>query len=536
MSHFPPDYKQEFMRRAKIARALSSDKELASTMMRFYKDNPVAWINDWCVTFDPRKKELKLMPFVMFDRQVDLVNFIVGCLKDKEGGLVEKARDMGASWICVAISVWLWIFHEGSVVGWGSRKEEYVDKKGDPKAIFPKIRQILENLPLWMLPKDYNPRLHNVFMRLINPNNGSAITGEAGDNIGRGGRTTIYFKDESAHYERPESIEAALGDNTDVQIDISSVNGSANVFYRRRMAGTEWAPNCSIPKGQTRIFIMDWRDHPNKDQEWYDLRRNRAAREGLLHIFAQEVDRDYAGSVDRVIIPPEWIKASVDAHIKLGFGDDGIRAGAQDVADEGRDKHALVTRHGVILQTAEAWGDGDAGDAAKKAVLDCVMAGVHELYYDCIGVGVGFKVGINNMKEAGSFPLNLSVHPWDAGGAVLNPEDYIIPNDDQSPTNINHYENVKAQAWWDLRIRFYKTFKAVTEGEKYHPDELISLKSDMPNLHQLTMELSQARHKYSKNGKVMVDKKPDGSVSPNLADAAVMCYFPIREISILDVL
>jgi hypothetical protein len=48
---------------------------------------------------------------------------------------------------------------------------------------------------------------------------------EAGDNIGRGGRTLVYFKDESAHYEHPDLIEAALGDNTNVQIDISSVNG-----------------------------------------------------------------------------------------------------------------------------------------------------------------------------------------------------------------------------------------------------------------------------------------------------------------------
>jgi hypothetical protein len=60
----------------------------------------------------------------------------------------------------------------------------------------------------------------------------STATGEAGDNIGRGGRTLGYFKDESAHYEHRDLIEAALGDNTNVQIDISSVNGLGNVFHR----------------------------------------------------------------------------------------------------------------------------------------------------------------------------------------------------------------------------------------------------------------------------------------------------------------
>src|ERR1700727_2911916 len=129
----------------------------------------------------------------------------------------------------------------------------------------------------------------------------------------------VYFNDDSAHYERPELIEAALGDNTNVQIDISSVHGTANVFYRRRMAGEIWQPDKTSTKGKTRIFIFDWRDHPGKSQEWYDGRRIKYADEGLLHLFAQEVDRDYASSVEGIIIPSKWVKAAIDAHKKLKF-------------------------------------------------------------------------------------------------------------------------------------------------------------------------------------------------------------------------
>ena len=259
------------------------------------------------------------MPFLLFQRQIDFLHFLQGCLEDKENGLVEKARDIGASWLCVAYATWLWLFHEGVAIGFGSRKEEYVDKKGDPKALFPKIRQILQHCPSWMLPEGFNMNAHATYMKIINPANGSVIAGEAGDNIGRGGRTTIFFKDESAHYERPELIEAALGDNTDVQIDISSVNGTNNVFYQRRMAGEVWTPDSTPEEGKTRVFVFDWRDHPLKTDEWYEKRRKRAEEEGLLHLFRQEVDRDYAGSIDRIIIPQEWVKAAIDAHIKLGF-------------------------------------------------------------------------------------------------------------------------------------------------------------------------------------------------------------------------
>jgi hypothetical protein len=69
---------------------------------------------------------------------------------------------------------------------------------------------------------------HKLYVHHTNP--AFSAGGEAGDNIGRGGRTLVYFKDESAHYEHPDLIEAALGDNTNVQIDISSVNGLGNVL------------------------------------------------------------------------------------------------------------------------------------------------------------------------------------------------------------------------------------------------------------------------------------------------------------------
>lgn len=529
------DYSAEYERRYKIIHSLRSNAAQLAVVKAFYADNPLEFISDFCITYDPRNDPPvpKVMPFVLFPRQRDFVIFLHDMLTSKECGLVEKSRDMGASWICVAFSVWLWLFHAGSAIGWGSRKEEYVDKKGDPKAIFPKIRQILENLPAFMLPRGFNMDAHATYMKIINPENGSTITGEAGDNIGRGGRTTIFFKDESAHYERPELIEAALGDNTDVQIDISSVNGSANVFYRRRMAGEIWADGKTIPSGKTRVFIMDWRDHPAKTQEWYDRRKAKAVDEGLLHMFAQEVDRDYAGSIDRIIIPQEWARAAVGAHIKLGIPAEGMKIAMQDVADGGADKNALVVRHGIVCIAADHWG-GEAGDAARRTIPQCGELGVEELYYDSIGVGVGFKTQVNNMKDLPTFPKRLRLSPWNAGAPPLDPEEHVILGDLETPLNKEQYANMKAQAWFRTRARFYKTYRAVTFGDKYPPEDLISIDSRLPNLHQLLMELSQAVKKDNGEGKTTVDKKPEGSVSPNLADAFIGCYNPCREASIFD--
>lgn len=521
---------------------MREDRELQIVMMAYYAKNCEEFINDFCVTFDPRLEGRKRIPFVLFPRQREFVQLVLECIRTGESMLVEKCRDVGASWICVAISVWLWLFMDGATIGWGSRKEEYVDQKGNPKAIFPKIRQTIANLPFWMQPYGFNMREYAPYMKIINPMNDSTITGEAGDNIGRGGRSTIFFKDESAHYEHPELIEAALSENTPVQVDISSVNGSGNVFYRRRMAGIIWEPGKIIESGVTRVFIFDWRAHPGKSIEWYEKRRKKFEAEGLLHIFAQEIDRDYAGSVVGVIIPAIWVNAIIDAHIKLAsWGDwfSGEHVAGQDIADNegGGDLSANVARHGSVINQAEE-GSGDPGVWAEKARDMAVENKIFEIYYDSIGVGSGFKVGVNKMTEQGKWPVHISVMKWDAGSAPLDPTDPVIVGDDDraSPTNEDQYENLKAQSWFRARTRVYKTYRAIVFGDRYPVEEMISIDSRIPHLHKLKMQMSQAVKKTSKNGKTMVDKTPEGTQSPNLADAAVMCCNPTRELSILDVL
>lgn len=526
---WPPDYVNHLIDRQRRIRLLRSRPDLRVGLAERYRHDPVAWINHWAVTYDPRKAGdpdiPTTMPFVLFDRQEELATFLLACIDEQQNGLAEKARDMGATWLCCAFSVWLWLFWPGAAVGWGSRKEQLVDKIGDPDSIFEKMRIIIRNLPDFMRPAGFDPQADMPFMKIVNRATGATITGEAGDNIGRGGRKLIYFKDESAHYERPEKIEAALADNTNCQIDISSVNGLGNVFHRRREAGQEWTPGRALVKNRTNVFIMDWRDHPAKDQAWYDQRRSKAASDGLLHVFAQEVDRDYAAAVAGVIIPSDWVSSAIDAHTRLGFGDDGAWRAALDVADEGGDLHALAIAKGSVVHSVEDWGEGDVGSATRKAVETLSGRSV-DLQYDSVGIGAGVKSEANRLRDESLLPAGLSFTPWSAGAAPLDPESRVIPGDRESPLNRDFYANIKAQAWWQLRRRFERTHKAVTEGEKHDPADMISLPSTMPGLQTLRKELSQATRGRTGALKMMVNKSPEGTRSPNKADALVMAFWP----------
>lgn len=525
--NWPPDYRAVFASRMKLAETIRATPQSRQAALAHYAKSPVDFILDWGVTYDPRSKPT-LMPFCLFPRQVELVEYLHACVTDQEHGLIEKCRDAGATWVCCAFSVWLWLFWPGAAVGFGSRKEELVDRLGDPKCIFDKVRQIINYLPrdlFW--PEGFNPKEHMTFMKVVNPENGATIAGEAGDNIGRGGRTLIYFKDESAHYPRPELIEAALGDNTNVQIDISSVNGLGNVFHRRRQSGVEWPDR---QHGQTRVFVFDWRDHPGKTQEWYDQRRAKAEREGLLANFAQEVDRDYSAAVENVLIPGLWVSAAVESHIKLGIEPSGQRVAAMDVADGGADVNALAIRHGIVLESVEKDG-GEADVIGAKYYVKAIVKRAEVWRYEVNGVGAGARAGARKVVDANAHNPSArlpAVEAWNPAGGVVNPAGCIHTGKtgpDIERRNKDHYQNANSQAWWALRERFRRTYEAVTTGVVEDPDELISLPAGCT---ELMAELSQPVWGTNGAGKITVDKQPKGTKSPNLADAVKICYAPVR--------
>lgn len=527
---WPPDYVSIWAWRQRQLRRLRASASLRAGALEFYRTRPVDWLNHWVDTYDPRNAGTGLparIPLVLFERQRELVEFLQACVEGEEDGLIEKCRDMGATWVCCGFSVWTWLFIPGSSIGWGSRKEQLVDRLGDPDSIFEKLRRVVSGLPEFFLPAGFKVGEHLSFMRIVNPGNGASITGEAGDNIGRGGRKLLYFKDESAHYERPEKIEAALSDTTRVQVDISSVNGLGNVFHRRREAAVEWKGGAAV-KGRTNLFVMDWRDHPAKDAAWYETRRAKAEANGLLHIFAQEIDRNYAASVQGVIIPNEWVKSAIDAHIKLGLEISGQVIAGLDVADEGGDKNALVKRRGPLMTFANDWGEGDIGQTTRRAVAECREDGRVSFQYDCVGIGAGVKSEANRLRVEGLLGRGVTFSPWSAGAKVERPDEHVEPGDDESPLNKDFYANLKAQGWWELRRRFERTHRAVTEGLSYNADDLVAIPSDLPRLRQLEKELSQATITRSTSSlKLMVNKTPEGTKSPNLADATVMAYWPV---------
>ncbi len=507
-----PDYVQVFEWRVERLQRIRSTPGALDAMKLFYRDNPAQFIIDWGMTFDPRNVERKLpaaIPFLLFPKQEEWVHWFMERWHSQEPGITEKTRDMGMSWLTVGLADTVCLFNHGMVAGFGSRKEEYVDKIGSPKSLFWKARMFLSMLPV-EFRGGWDVNKHAPHMRILFPDTDSAITGESGDGIGRGDRTSFYIVDESAFLERPQLVDASLSATTNCRQDISTPNGMGNPFAQKRHGG------------KIKVFTFHWRDDPRKDDAWYQKQVD----ELDAVTVAQEIDINYSASVEGVLIPSAWIQAAIGAHLKLGIEPTGGRRGALDVADEGIDKNAFAGRHGVVLDYLESWSGkgGDIYETVVKSFAICDERDYPGFDYDADGLGAGVRGDarvINEArKEAGK--THIADSPFRGSGAVFDPDGQMV----KERTNKDFFSNAKAQAWWALRIRFQNTYRAVVEGMEIDPDEIISISPDLKELSALVMELSQPTYTINQVGKIVVDKKPDGTKSPNLADAVMICYQP----------
>lgn len=443
--------------------------EMHAMMLHYKNGNYADFICDWLITYDPRKKPSEL-PFMLFPRQREYIDWLYKRWKDKEDGLVEKSRDMGLTWLCCAFAICVWLFEEGQTIAFGSRKEDLVDKIGDPDCIFEKMRIILRNLPFEFIPPGFDERKHATHLKIINPVNGTIIKGESGDQIGRGGRSSIYFKDESAFYERPDRIEASLSMNSDVKIDVSTPNGTGNPFYRKRHGG-------KIP-----VFTFHWRDDPRKDRDWYEKQKQ------LLDpvILAQEVEIDYTASISNNLIDGKLVTKAM--HEKVAFEVYGPKVLGVDPARFGDDRTAYVMRQGRVVHWIDTATERDTMEIVGQISYWMRQYWFDAVFVDTIGIGAGI---------------------YDALAETWGERIIPVCSSETADDPIN-YANKRCEIWCLMR--------------EWLEDTPVAL----PKHDSLIVDLSSPQYSFNSSGQRVLEKKEDmkrrGVKSPDIGDALAMTF------------
>jgi hypothetical protein len=166
--------------------------------------------------------------------------------------LIDKSRDMGASWLCLLVLLWFWLFYDDCAFKVLSRKEEEVDAGEDPSSLFYKLRFVLQHLPPWMKPAYGDKR-----MQLPNRNNGSVIKGESTNNdAGRGGRLKAVLLDECSAYDNLEEIERATHQAASTRIYNATPKGPGKYSDLRF-------------SGKVEVIVLGHWDHPEKGRGRY---------------------------------------------------------------------------------------------------------------------------------------------------------------------------------------------------------------------------------------------------------------------------
>lgn len=524
---------------------IGEDEELQQIELELCSRSVLHWIDNWVWTYDPRllasSARIAFVPFDLFPKQVEYILWLDRLAKAAEDGLCEKSRDTGFTWLSASYCWHGWRFQKGFKGSFGSRKGEYVDRIGDPDSIFGKIRLMMQWFPHWMMPRGFNAVLHDNHMRLINPENGSVLRGEAGDEMGRGGRSTVYIIDEAAHLENDTAVDAATSANSDCRIWGSSANGPGNLFYRKRIDG-------SLRPDQ--IFRLHFRDDPRKTPEWEVAQRRKLS--SSPHVFAAEYEIDYSASVEGICIPAVWVEAAKRIRalceskgIIIEPAVNGVAGG--DVGG-GKAKSVVTCRFGPIVPVPVSWGDPDTIDTAYrmlKAVAGTMVrrsiglpCRIKKLNYDSIGIGHGIT---SVMARAQEKYKDLETEGINVGHP---PSPTRWPDGEASTEK---FKSLKAEIWWIGRERFKCTYEMMLflqgheEGVQHDPSDLICLPSDDegPEAQQLAMELSLVRYHYDQKGKVQIETKEElakrGIPSPDYADSFMLTLVPNRVFKNADI-
>jgi len=248
--------------------------------------------------------------------------------------------------------------------------------------------------------------------------------------------------------------------------------------------------------------------------------------------FPEEFDHVWLGKPrgdgDRqTVISQSLLMQCVDAHETLGNAD-GFCYGGLDLAAgelKKNDKNAFSVIQGPVIRLSEEWRSGDLAAVANHVNDIGRDMNVTRLYYDAVGVG-GFAE-----KTLVSVDPSFGVVPFMGQHSVHGAKKYYIRSRMAKIQNKDFFKNLKAQMWWNLRLRAENTVRLLRGFKTLRPEYYLSFDSTgIQNLDTLIRELSQATWREDDSGRILIDKTPadykvviDGKQvkmrSPNRADS-----------------
>lgn len=406
---YPKDYHTNLAWRRNLLLKAQHDLVFREKVRELFFRDILFAFNAFFFTLDVRRRPEHHQPFCTYPFQDETILAIVKAVHEGHDLPIEKSRDMGASWMVILVFLWYWLNPKGGVdFLLGSRIEDYVDKKGDMRTLFQKARYAFYKLPKWLWPKQFNSKVHDNFMKLQNPESGSAITGESNNaNFSTGGRYAAVLFDEFAKWEGTDKAAwTSAGDATPSRIPVSTPFGAAGQYYdlvtdpTKEKIRLHWSLHPLKAEGAYCNYPLTKEDLEGIEggcpesfirSPWYDMQSQRRSPAEI----AQELDIDYIGAGNPVFDgktgkrigvllktkrePKEYKEINLGGLNLISLGSVGIREaeGLLIVFVLPNPEHSYVFGVDVVEGTVD-------GDFASIKVLNRVTKDVDASYYSRI--------------------------------------------------------------------------------------------------------------------------------------------------------
>ena len=234
------------------------------------RDDIFTFLNLFAMCYEPRLIESPEIPMFVFPHQQEI---IYRCMEAEVNGhdlLIEKTRDMMATWTVLWYMLWRWRFTNRWYAIIGTRKEDECDDL-TPKSLYGKLRYMFYGLPNWMKPEGFRKSDHDLHLKLINPETQGYLQGEsANPNFARGGRSAMILMDELFSWKFARESWRAASQSSPCRIGISTPVASS---FARSLRETMEANKT--------LLTLDWKMNPFKDEEWYKKEQERSKNDPL---------------------------------------------------------------------------------------------------------------------------------------------------------------------------------------------------------------------------------------------------------------
>lgn len=233
--------------RLKLLERCSANPRYRAAVVEMCRTDILFYINCFVYQYNPFLIGNEVGPFITWDFQDDAFRTMLSAVEDQRDLVIEKSREMGASWMCLILMDWIAKFQPNKQLGMISRDADAVESPS-PDSLMWKLDFMSEKQPEWLTGEITRRKMNRKYLRSKSQVAAEASTGKAFV----GGRAMMIFADEFSQFREGYDFLHRTADSSRCRIFNFTHTGASGAAF-------DLSERTDIRK-----LRMHWSQHPRK--------------------------------------------------------------------------------------------------------------------------------------------------------------------------------------------------------------------------------------------------------------------------------